>query len=101
MKKSTQVRSINRLEGYLPLAFISFIFVQIIQIKNNLGTIKETVLFLQEIIQIKVNNVLYIINLSKKVMSSKRKNDVTNPVATTFVVGYVLNSIEFPRFFYA
>lgn len=81
--EKVQVRSLEKLEGYFSLVFISFIFVQILQIKNNLGTIGETIGFLQEIVQVKVDNVLYTINLTFKDIKSKQVNDVTNPIATT------------------
>jgi fibronectin type 3 domain-containing protein len=57
--------------------------VKILQLKNNLNTIGETISFLQEFVQVKVNNVLYIINLASKDCKSKQVNDVTNPIATT------------------
>lgn len=57
--------------------------MKILQLKNNLNTIGETISFLQEFVQVKVNNVLYIINLASKDCKSKQVNDVTNPIATT------------------
>ena len=63
--------------------FFSFIFIQILQIQNNLNTVGETVIFLQDFVQIKVNNVVYIINVTSKDLKSKQVNDVTDPVATT------------------
>lgn len=54
-----------------------------VQIKNKFNTIGETVCFLQEFVEIKVNNVLYIVNVSSKEYKSKHVNDVTNPIATT------------------
>lgn len=57
--------------------------MQILQLKNNFNTIGETICFLQEFVQVKVNNVFYIINLSSKDCKSKQANDVTNPIATT------------------
>jgi len=63
--------------------FFSFIFIQILQIRNNLNTVGETVIFLQDFVQIKVNNVVYIINVTSNDRKSKQVNDVTDPVATT------------------
>lgn len=78
-----QVRSLDKLEGYFSLVFISFIFVQILQIENNLKTIGETVKYLQDIVQVKVDNVVYVINVSSPDHNSKQENTVSNAVATT------------------
>ncbi|NSW90336.1 MAG: hypothetical protein HPY74_06610 [Firmicutes bacterium] len=43
----------------------------------------KPVIFLQDFVQIKVNNVVYIINVTSKDLKSKQVNDVTDPVATT------------------
>jgi hypothetical protein len=65
------------------MVFISFIFVQVLQIQNNLKTIGETVNFLQDIVQVKIDNVVYAINVTSKDLVSKQVNTVSNPVATT------------------
>jgi hypothetical protein len=78
-----QVRNPDKMEGYLSAMFISFILLQIIQIRNDLTTVGETVSFLQDIVQVKVNNVIYIINVRSNDYKSKQVNDVTDPVATT------------------
>lgn len=65
------------------MVFITFIFVQILKIQNNLNTTGETVNFLQDFVQVKVNNVVYIINVTSKHNESKQVNDVTNAIATT------------------
>jgi hypothetical protein len=77
------VRNPDKMEGYLSAMFISFILFQIIQIRNDLTTVGETVSFLQDIVQVKVNNVIYIINVTSNDYKSKQVNDVTDPVATT------------------
>jgi hypothetical protein len=64
------------------MVFISFSFVQIIQIQNNLNTIGETVSFLQNIVQVKVNNIVYVINVSPKDRNGKQVNDASNHVTT-------------------
>lgn len=81
--EKVQVRSLKKLEGYFSLVFISFTFVQILQIRNNLGTIGETIRFLQEIVQVRIDNVIHIINLTSKDIKCKQVIDVTNPIATT------------------
>ena len=81
--EKVQVRSLKKLEGYFSLVFISFIFVQVLQVRNNLNTIGETIRFLQEFVQVKVNNVLYTINLASKGPKCKQVNDVISPIATT------------------
>jgi fibronectin type 3 domain-containing protein len=43
----------------------------------------KLLIFLQDIVQVKVNNVVYIINVSSKDAKSKQVNHVTNPIATT------------------
>lgn len=78
-----QVRSLDKLEGYFSLVFISSVFVQIIQINNDLNTMGETVSHLQDIVQIKVDNIVYIINVSSKDKGSKQVNNVSTPLATT------------------
>jgi hypothetical protein len=81
--EKVQVRSLKKLEGFFSMVFISFIFVQILKIQNNLNTTGETVNFLQDFVQVKVNNVVYIINVTSKHNESKQVNDVTNAIATT------------------
>ena len=81
--EKVQARDPKKLEGYFSAMFFSFIFIQILQIQNNLNTVGETVIFLQDFVQIKVNNVVYIINVTSKDLKSKQVNDVTDPVATT------------------
>jgi hypothetical protein len=81
--EKVQVRSLEKLEGYFSMVFISFIFVQVLQIQNNLKTIGETVNFLQDIVQVKIDNVVYVINVTSKDPVSKQVNTVSNLVATT------------------
>lgn len=71
------------MEDYFCAMFISFIFLQIIQVRNNLTTVGGTVIFLQGIVQVKVNNVIHIINATSNNHKSKQVNDVTDLVATT------------------
>ena len=77
-----QVRHPGKMEGYFSAMFISFIFLQIIQVRNDLTTVGETVSFLQDIVQVKVNNVIHIINVTSNNHKSKQVNDVTDPIAT-------------------
>ena len=44
--EKAQVRSIQKLNGYLSMVLISSVFVQIIQIQNNINTVGETISFL-------------------------------------------------------
>lgn len=81
--EKAQVRCLRKLEGYFSLVFISSLFVQILQIRNNLNTMGETVNFLQDIVQVKVNTVVYIITVTPNDRGSKQVNTVLNPVATT------------------
>lgn len=81
--EKAQVRNPNKLEGYFSAVFIAFTFVQVLRIENNFATIGGTVNFLQDFVQIKVNNVVYIINVTSKEQESKQVNDVISPVATT------------------
>ncbi|MGQ9844541.1 MAG: transposase [Spirochaetota bacterium] len=81
--EKVQARDPKKLEGYFSAMFISFVFIQILQVQNNFNTVGETVSFLQDFVQIKVNNVVYIINVTSKHLNSKQVIDVTNPVATT------------------
>lgn len=53
------------------------------QVKNDFITIGEAVSFLQEFLQVKVDNIIYTINLSSKDDKCKEANTVSNPVATT------------------
>ncbi|NSW92697.1 MAG: transposase, partial [Firmicutes bacterium] len=73
--EKVQARDPKKLEGYFSAMFFSFIFIQILQIQNNLNTVGETVIFLQDFVQIKVNNVVYIINVTSKDLKSKQVND--------------------------
>jgi len=84
--EKAQVRTLKKLEGFFSITFISFLFVQTLQIENNVNTIGESVNFLQEFIQVKVNDVIYLINLSSEDTKCKQvnnSNEVTNPIATT------------------
>lgn len=81
--EKAQVRNPNKLEGYFSAVFIAFTFVQVLRIENNFATIGGTVNFLQDFVQIKVNNVVYIINVTSKEQESKQVNDVISLVATT------------------
>lgn len=81
--EKVQVRSLGKLKGYFSLVFISSVFVQIIQVQNDLHTMGETISYLQNIVQVKVNNVVYIINVSLKDKKSIQVNTVSNPLATT------------------
>jgi len=81
--EKVQARDPKKLEGYFFAMFVSFIFIQILQVQNNLNTVGETVNFLQDFVQVKVNNAVYIINITSTQLNSKQVNDVTNPVATT------------------
>lgn len=78
-----QVRSLPQIEGFISITMISFIFVQILQIQNNLNTIGETIGFLQEFVQVKVDNLIYIINLSSETDKCKEVNTASNSIATT------------------
>lgn len=81
--EKSQVRTLKKMEGFLSITFISFLFVQILQIKNNLSTIGESVGFLQEFVQVKVDDVIYIINLSAEDIKCKQVNNVVDGIATT------------------
>jgi len=81
--EKVQARNPEKLEGYFSVIFLSFIFLQILQVKNNFNTVGETVSYLQDIVQLKVNNVVYIINVTSKECESKQVNNVTDPAATT------------------
>ena len=81
--EKVQARNPDKLEGYFSTIFLSFIFLQILQIKNDFKTVGETVSYLQDIVQVKVNNVVYIINVTSNDRESKQVNDVTDPIATT------------------
>jgi hypothetical protein len=81
--EKVQVRSLGKLKGYFSLVFISSVFVQVIQVQNGLNTMGETVSYLQDIVQVKVNNVVYIINVASKDRESKQVNTVSTPLATT------------------
>lgn len=81
--EKVQVRGLRQLEGYFSLVFISSVFVQILQIRNNLNTMGETVSFLQDIVQVKINDAVYIITVTPNDWVSKQVNTVSNPVATT------------------
>lgn len=53
---------------------------------NGLNTIGETVNFLQDFVQVKIHDVIYIINLSNEDVKCKQVNNVnklTNSIATT------------------
>lgn len=65
------------------MVFITSVFVQILQIQNNLNTMGETISFLQDIVQVKVNGIVYIINVTSKDRTGKEVNTVSNPLATT------------------
>lgn len=62
---------------------MSFIFLQILYVKNNFNTVGETVNYLRDIVQVKVNNVVYMINVTPNDRKSKQVNNVTDPVTTT------------------
>lgn len=81
--EKTQVRSMRKLDGYFSMVFIASVFIQIIQIQNGLKTMGETVSFLQDIVQVKVDNVVYLINVTSIDREGKQVNTVLNPVATT------------------
>lgn len=81
--EKVQVRCMRKLDGYFSMVFISSVFVQILQIQNNLNTMGETISFLQSIVQVKVNNVVYMINVTSKDREGKQVNTVSNPIATT------------------
>ncbi|MDK2800048.1 MAG: hypothetical protein PWQ70_1667 [Clostridiales bacterium] len=57
--EKVQVQNLKKLEGFFSMVFITFIFVQILKIQNNLNTTGETANFLQDFVQVKVNNVVY------------------------------------------
>jgi hypothetical protein len=81
--EKVQVRCLEKLEGFFSLVMISSVFVQMLQIQNDLNTMGETVSFLQDIVQVKVSSVVYIINVSSDDRSGKKVNTASNPVATT------------------
>lgn len=81
--EKTQVRSARKLDGHFSMVFIASVFVQIIQIQKGLNTMGETVSFLQDIVQVKVDNAVYIINVTSDDREGKQVNTVSNPVATT------------------
>lgn len=81
--EKVQVRGLQKLEGYFSLVFISSVFVQIIQIRNGLNTMGETIRFLQNIVQVKVNDVVYIVTVTSDERNSKQVNTVSNLLATT------------------
>lgn len=81
--EKAQVRSLRKLEGYFSMVFITSVFVQILQIQNNLNTMGETISFLQDIVQVRINGVVYIINVTSIDRTGKEVNTVSNPVATT------------------
>ncbi|OPZ90951.1 MAG: hypothetical protein BWY74_02138 [Firmicutes bacterium ADurb.Bin419] len=68
------------------MVLISSVFVQIIQIQNNINTVGETISFLQGFIQVKVDNVVHIINVTPKDQKGKQVKttaDFSSPIATT------------------
>jgi len=68
------------------MVLISSVFVQIIQIQNNINTVGETVSFLQGYVQVKVDNVVHIINVTPKDRKGKQVKttaDFSSPIATT------------------
>lgn len=81
--EKVQVRDLRKLEGYFSLVFISSVFVQIVQIRNNLNTMGQTTSFLQDIVQVRVNDVVYIITVTPDDRMSKQVNTASNPVTTT------------------
>lgn len=78
--EKAQVRNLEKLEGFFSITFISFIFVQVLQQMNGLSTAGETVKFLQEFVQIKVDDVIYIINLSSEQDKCKQVDNVSEDV---------------------
>jgi len=64
--------------GELSSALLEFILVEFI-----LAEICETISYLQDIVQVKVNSVVYIINISSNGRESKQANDVTDAIAIT------------------
>lgn len=81
--EKVQVRSLQKLEGFFSVVFISSVFVQILQVQNSVDTMGQTINFLNSVVQVKVNNVVYIINVTSKDQESKQVNTVSDPVATT------------------
>ena len=84
--EKAQVRSIQKLNGYLSMVLISSVFVQIIQIQNNINTVGETISFLQGFVQVKLDNVVHIINVTPKDQKGKQVKttaDFSSPIATT------------------
>ena len=77
-----QILYLDKMEGYLSTMFISFIFLQITQIRNDFTAVGETVIFLQDIVQVKVNNIIHVINVTSNNHKSKQVNDVIDRVAT-------------------
>lgn len=57
--------------------------IQIPQVKNNLNIIDKTTGFLHEFVQVKVDNIICIINLSSKDSKCKDINTISISVATT------------------
>jgi hypothetical protein len=51
--------------------------------KLNYPLMGETISYLKDIVQVKVNNVVYIINIESKDRGNKQINTVPTPIATT------------------
>jgi hypothetical protein len=84
--EKAQVRSVQKLNGYLSMVLISSVFVQIVQIQNNINTVGETISFLQGFVQVKVDNVVHLINVTPKDREGKQvktTGDFSSPIATT------------------
>jgi len=81
--EKAQVRSLKKLDGHFSMVFITSVFMQIIQTQKGFDTMGETARYLQDIVQIKIDNTVYFINVTSNKCESKQVINSSNPIATT------------------